>query len=87
MITTNSNQPPLPISAASNSTILDRILDEHAIRWSEKETVGIMNLYLDEQNDSSISDKSKKELVEQFGVCLEFVKCRARMHLRTLSED
>jgi hypothetical protein len=46
-----------------------------------------MNLYLDEQNESSISSGSKKELVEQLGVCLEFVKCRARIHLRTLSED
>ena len=82
-----SNQPRLSVSAASSSTILDRILEDHAIRWSEQETLGIINLYLDEQNDSPNSSETSKELVEQFGVCLELVKCRARMHLRTITED
>jgi hypothetical protein len=46
-----------------------------------------MKLYLDEQNDSTISGEGKKALEEQLGVCLELVKCRARRHLRTIAAD
>ena len=69
-------------SASADLTILDRLLEEHAPHWTEAEAEAIMKLYLAESGDMATDQETTRALIEQFGVCLELVKCRARMQHR-----
>lgn len=70
-----------PISSKSVA-ILDRILEQQAPSWTEEEAAGIMNLEIVESRDSSLDAETRQTLLEQYAVCLELVKCRARLESR-----
>tara|TARA_A100001037_G_scaffold275397_1_gene273873 strand:+ start:237 stop:503 length:267 start_codon:yes stop_codon:yes gene_type:complete len=82
-MTPSLQKPHRQGSTSADLTILDRLLEEHAPHWTEAEAEDIMKLYLAESADMARNPETTRALVQQFGVCLELVKCRARMQHRS----
>ncbi len=63
--------------------ILDRVLSEQAPTWTTQEAEAIIQLVLVESEANAPTPESGEGMAEQFGMCLELLKCRARMQLRS----
>lgn len=76
---------PIPSTRGdiAGATILERVLEVHALDWTRQEAEGIERLCLDPLPASS--SPADHHLAQQFGIYLELMKCRARRRIRSLS--
>lgn len=65
--------------------VLDQVLNEQAIAWTPQEAEAIVRLVLLdlEPTGSGTDSRANEGFTDQFGMCLELLKCRARMQLRS----